>query len=137
MKEKILVAFICNTHGSYIEHLAPIRQSNLCLTGDTQLKLLRSDDKEEAMSLSSFVEAWNYGGMNGVKVRSYNTETGEFVWENVSAAAKTATVTELMEIEDEKGNLIRCTPDHQIWTQNRGWVMAKDLTETDVLCTDI
>lgn len=126
----------CNTHGSYIEHLAPIRQSNLCLTGDTQLKLLRSDDKEEAMSLSSFVEAWIYGGMNGVKVRSYNTETGEFVWENVSAAAKTATVTELMEIEDEKGNLIRCTPDHQIWTQNRGWVMAKDLTETDVLCTD-
>ena len=55
----------------------------------------------------------------------------------MSAAAKTATVTELMEIEDEQGNVIRCTPDHQIWTQNRGWVMAKDLTESDVLCAEI
>lgn len=126
-----------NQHGSYVEHVAPIRQSNLCLTGDTQLKLQHTDGHEESMSLSSFVEAWSYGGMNGVKVRSFNTQTESFVWEDVSAAAKTATVTELMEIEDEKGNVIRCTPDHQIWTQNRGWVMAKDLTETDVLCAEI
>ena len=126
-----------NTHGAYIENLAPIRQSNLCVTGDTQLKILHTDGKEETMSMSSFVEAWNYGGMNGVKVRSYDTDTQQFVWADVSAAAKTATVTELMEIEDEQGNVIRCTPDHQIWTQNRGWVMAKDLTESDVLCAEI
>jgi hypothetical protein len=127
----------CNTHGSYIEHLAPIRQSNLCLTGDTELKLLHTDGKEQTVSLDSFVERWQYGGMNNVKVRSYNTDTAQFVWADVSAAAKTATVTELMEIEDENSNLIRCTPDHQIWTQNRGWVMAKDLVETDVLCAEI
>jgi len=126
-----------NTHGAYVEHLAPIRQSNLCLTGDSQLKIIHTDGVEKTIDLASFVEAWSYGGMNNVKVRSYNTETGEFVWSEVSAAAKTATVTELMEIEDEKGNVIRCTPDHQIWTQNRGWVMAKDLAETDVLCAEI
>ena len=126
-----------NTHGSYIEHLAPIRQSNLCLTGDAELKIIHTDGTERTMDLASFVEVWQYGGMNGVKVRSYNTATGEFVWSEVSAAAKTATVTELMEIEDEKGNVIRCTPDHQIWTQNKGWVMAKDLAEIDVLCAEI
>ena len=126
-----------NTHSSYIEHLAPIRQSNLCLTGDAELKIIHTDGTERTIDLASFVEAWQYGGMNGVKVRSYNTATGEFVWSEVSAAAKTATVTELMEIEDEKGNVIRCTPDHQIWTQNRGWVMAKDLAEIDVLCAEI
>ena len=126
-----------NTHGSYIEHLAPIRQSNLCLTGDAELKIIHTDGTERTMDLASFVEVWQYGGMNGVKLRSYNTATGEFVWSEVSAAAKTATVTELMEIEDEKGNVIRCTPDHQIWTQNKGWVMAKDLAEIDVLCAEI
>ena len=98
---------------------------------------MHTDDKEETVSLDSFVERWQYGGMNNVKVRSYNTNTAQFVWADVSAAAKTATVTDLMEIEDEKGNVIRCTPDHQIWTQNRGWVMAKYLTELDVLCAEI
>jgi ribonucleotide reductase alpha subunit len=125
-----------NTHGSYIEHLAPIKQSNLCLTGDSQLKIKHTDGMERTIDLASFVEAWSYGSMNNMKVRSYNTETGEFVWSQVSAAAKTATVTEIMEIEDEKGNMIRCTPDHQIWTESRGWVMAKNLAETDMACTD-
>jgi len=58
-------------------------------------------------------------------------------WNLVSNAAKTATVTTLIEIEDASGKIIRCTPDHQIFTKNRGYVMAKDLKETDVLCTEI
>lgn len=126
-----------NTHGPYKEHVAPIRQSNLCLTGDTQIRIQHTDGVERDMDLASFVESWGYGGMSGVRVRSYNTDTGEFVWSEVSAAAQTATVTELLEIEDEQGNVIRCTPEHQIWTQNRGWVMAKDLAESDVLCTEM
>jgi ribonucleotide reductase alpha subunit len=123
----------CNTHGSYIEEVAPIRQSNLCLTGDSQLRIQHTDGTERTMALAHFVEAWSAGDMNNVKVRSYNTQTGQFVWSDVSAAAKTATVTELMQIDHASGNMIHCTPDHQIWTQNRGWVMAKDLTEHDDL----
>lgn len=123
-----------NTHGSYIESLAPIRQSNLCVTGDTVIQIQHTDGSQESICLSNFVQAWNCGSMTGVKVRSYNTQTASFVWENVSAAAKTATVTRLMEIQEGTGNTIRCTPDHQIWTQNRGWVMAKDLSDTDRLC---
>jgi ribonucleoside-diphosphate reductase alpha chain len=126
-----------NTHGSYKPDLAPIRQSNLCLTGDTQLTVMHTDGKQEVISLDRFVEVWQYGGMTDVKVRSYDTQTAQFVWSEVTAAAQTATVTELIEIEDEQGNVIKCTPDHEIWTQNRGWVMAKDLVETDVLCTEI
>lgn len=126
-----------NTHSSFIEELAPVKQSNLCLTGDTQLQLQHSDGTESTTDLASFVEAWQYGAMTGVKVKSYDTNSDTFIWADVSAAAKTATVTELLEIEDENGHIIRCTPDHQIWTKNRGWVMAKDLEETDVLCADI
>ena len=75
--------------------------------------------------------------MIGANVKSYDTTTGEFVWSQVTAAAKTAIVSELIEIDDDHGNVIRCTPEHKIWTKNRGWVMAKNLIETDVLCTDI
>ena len=39
-----------------------------------------------------------------------------------------------MQITDEEtGIKIRCTPDHMIFTKNRGYVMAKDLNVDDVL----
>jgi intein/homing endonuclease len=74
--------------------------------------------------------------MNGVKVRSSNISTGELTWSAVKNAAKTATVTELIEIEDESGKIIRCTYDHQVYTKNRGYVKAGELLETDVLCIE-
>jgi intein/homing endonuclease len=35
--------------------------------------------------------------------------------------------------DDKTGKVVECTPDHKIFTQNRGWVEAKDLTEDDEL----
>jgi intein/homing endonuclease len=41
---------------------------------------------------------------------------------------------EILEIQDEvTGKILRCTPDHQVYTKNRGYVMAKDLVEDDEL----
>jgi len=31
------------------------------------------------------------------------------------------------------GKSIKCTPDHKVYTQNRGYVEAKDLKQEDVL----
>jgi hypothetical protein len=127
-----------NTHSSFIESEAPVHQSNLCVTGDSMISIKYSDDTIKELPIDSFVEQWDHGTMVGVKVKSYDTTTGEFVWSPVTAAAKTNTVSELIEIEDSSsGNIIRCTPEHEIWTKTRGWVMAKDLLESDVLCTDI
>lgn len=39
----------------------------------------------------------------------------------------------LIEIEMEDGTFVKCTPNHKFLTLNRGWVMAKDLTEADEL----
>jgi hypothetical protein len=36
-------------------------------------------------------------------------------------------------VTDENGNFIICTEDHKIWTQNRGYVRAGDLIESDTL----
>jgi ribonucleoside-diphosphate reductase alpha chain len=114
----------------------PIYQSNLCLTGDTKIQIMNTDGTIQSMSLVSYVEQFELGAMIGVKVRSSNILTGEVTWNTVSNAAKTATVTELIEIEDESGKIIRCTPDHQIYTKNRGYVKASELLETDVLCVE-
>ena len=39
----------------------------------------------------------------------------------------------LVKITDENGNSIKCTPDHLVYTKNRGYVEAQHLVETDEL----
>jgi intein/homing endonuclease len=36
-------------------------------------------------------------------------------------------------IDEESGKTITCTPNHKVFTKNRGYVMAKDLKENDEL----
>src|SRR5262249_46910493 len=38
---------------------------------------------------------------------------------------------EIVELRFSDGSRLRCTPGHRIWTGNRGWVHAQDLTEAD------
>jgi ribonucleoside-diphosphate reductase alpha chain len=38
---------------------------------------------------------------------------------------------EVLELRFSDGSRLRCTPGHRIWTANRGWVHASDLTEQD------
>jgi intein/homing endonuclease len=88
----------------------------------------------ETMSLESAVKRWELGALTNSKIKSYNGNIVE--WKPISAAAKTKTVTELYEIEDDAGNIIRCTADHLIFTKNRGYVRADELVETDILCNN-
>ncbi len=38
---------------------------------------------------------------------------------------------EILELRFSDGARLRCTPKHRIWTANRGWVRAEDLTASD------
>jgi ribonucleotide reductase alpha subunit len=38
---------------------------------------------------------------------------------------------EILELRFSDGSRLRCTPGHRIWTANRGWVHAEELTEDD------
>ena len=40
---------------------------------------------------------------------------------------------EVIELRFSDGSRLRCTPNHRIWTQNRGWVHARDLSEHDLV----
>lgn len=103
-----------------------IKQSNLCLTGDTKI-LCKIDDLVEEYTLSDVVIMWNLGLDIFVLGRN---ENGVECWGNISAAAQTGLVDELIEIEDEAGNKITCTPEHLIMTE-RGYVKASELSEND------
>lgn len=66
-------------------------------------------------------------------VLSYNSSTGKNEWATVSAAALTRKDADVIKLETTDGATITLTPDHLVYTENRGWVEAKDLAETDVL----
>ena len=112
-----------------------IYQSNLCcITGETQITFQHENGTIEQLSIASAVERFELGGLTNSKIKSF--KNGDVSWENISAAAQTKVVTEIYEIEDENGNILRCTNDHLIYTKNRGYIRADELLETDELCIE-
>lgn len=107
-----------------------IYSSNLCVTGDTQITI-SSDIGEIVINikeLDTYLDKYPH-----LKVKSFNTETRLSEFKKIEAFAMTNPKARLMKITSESGASIRCTPDHKIWTENRGYVEAKNLIETDTL----
>jgi len=97
-----------------------IGSSNLCLAGDTEIQT--SDATKLLKDITS-----------NDSVYSMNTETYELELKKVTNSGMTNPNTKVMKITDTNGQFIICTPEHKIWTENRGYIMAKDLLETDKL----
>jgi hypothetical protein len=115
-----------------------IHASNLCFVGDTPIDVSVCADGSEyvTMRLDEFTHAFNLGIWETVYTRSWDTDTNQFVWAKVSAAAQIGTSDEIIEIETIDGKIIECTPEHLILTKNRGWVEAQHLIETDELIVE-
>jgi ribonucleotide reductase alpha subunit len=108
-----------------------IRASNLCVTGDTVIDLLIDDKYPLLISikdLGCYMEKHD-----NIKVKSYDIELKKEVYSTVEAFAQTGESIDIIEIKDEQGNTLKCTPEHKIYTSNRGYVEARDLREDDEL----
>jgi ribonucleoside-diphosphate reductase alpha chain len=110
-----------------------IHASNLCLTGDTIVEVSSKYDGSDSskLTLEEFNDMFNLSIWKEIYVKSWDGNNE--VWSKVTNSAQTGITDELIEVTSENGKSIRCTPDHQILTKNRGWVCAKDLEETDEL----
>jgi len=71
----------------------------------------------------------------GDYVLSYDTKQQSFKKNVIQETYERSFNGELVQIETEDGSFLEVTPDHPIWTINRGWVEAKDLTVKDELKT--
>jgi ribonucleotide reductase alpha subunit len=134
----------CNSHSSYKDQ---ITMSNLCVAGDTWISIrhdlnnysdesIFSDtvDKTTDIQIKDLEQFSNNLFVNNLKVLSYNIETGKEEWAPITAFAQTSPKSKVMKITDEEsGKSIVVTPEHKVFTKNRGYVMAKDLVETDEL----
>jgi len=133
----------CNSHSSFLDK---VEMSNLCVSGDTQIQIRyvepQYDDVGEIYDGEVFneeiqikeLEPYIGNGSDTVEVLSYAIETGKEEWAPITAFAQTSPKAKVMKITDEEsGKSIIVTPEHQVFTKNRGYVMAKDLTENDEL----
>jgi ribonucleoside-diphosphate reductase alpha chain len=134
----------CNSHSSFKDK---VEMSNLCVAGDTWISIrhdlnhysdesISSDtvDKTTDIQIKDLEQFSNNLFVNNLKVLSYNIETGKEEWAPITAFAQTSPKSKVMKITDEEsGKSIVVTPEHKVFTKNRGYVMAKDLVETDEL----
>jgi ribonucleoside-diphosphate reductase alpha chain len=75
-----------------------------------------------------------------VCVLAFDTQTENVEWVPVDAAQMTRPNAELIELEIDTirgAKTLCCTPDHPIFTNNRGYVRADELTEDDDLVISI
>jgi len=107
-----------------------IRSSNLCLDGDTLVKC-RIDGIEKEFDMVTLDVLFKNG--ERIEVLSRDINKGIDEWCLVENSGITNVDAETIKVSDENGNFIICTEDHQIWTQNRGYVRAGDLEENDTL----
>lgn len=107
-----------------------IRSSNLCLDGDTIIKC-RFDGVEKDLDMVTLDVLFKSG--EKIEVLSRDIENDIDEWCLVENSGMTNINAETIKVTDENGNYIICTEDHQIWTQNRGYVRAGDLEENDIL----
>lgn len=116
-----------NSHGGFNAALAPVRMTNLCcLTGDMVVTAMNTDGDVEDILIKDIT--------TDHKVYSRNIKTGKNEFKPVNASLMTRKNAELIKItDDETNNYIICTPDHLVYTKNRGYVEAQHLLETDEL----
>lgn len=99
---------------------------NPCISGDTLVKTDKGDIK-------MFDLLKRYEDGEKFKAYSYNISTGNVELKDIANALKTQENANLIELELEDGSTVKLTPDHKVFTENRGYVEASQLTENDVL----
>lgn len=133
-----------------------ISATNPCLTGDTIVKaalldidlnklveyypninfdiVLQSNYISIDIDLKTLVDIYkNNKNSAPILVLSYNEDTKTNEWKEVKWGDMTRSNAEIIELELEDGSTIKLTPDHKVFTSNRGWIEAQNLNVEDEL----
>jgi ribonucleoside-diphosphate reductase alpha chain len=110
-----------------------INASNPCFPGDARV--------HTTLGVIPFAElydrAWEGEEFRVYTHRATATEPGEGVVATTPITVMQTGVQPIVRLRFSNGQELRCTPNHRIWTLNRGYVAAADLTSDDrVLLND-
>jgi len=97
--------------------------TNPCVTGDTIVKTLNGDLTIKEIFDNKIL----------ADIYSYNTETEKIEVDKIENVYLTRKNANVIELELDNGESIKLTPDHKVYTKNRGWTPAGVLTTEDIL----
>lgn len=101
--------------------------TNPCVTGDT---LVQTDQGK--LLIKDIIEKINkYNEL--IKVLSYDINNDVLEYQPINSGDLTRKNANIIEIETEDGDILKLTPDHKVYTENRGYIKASELTENDIL----
>jgi len=106
---------------------------NPCVSGDTILEVL-IDEIYHKITIENLTAYLEKNPKSIIKVKSYNIEEDRIEYNVTSFIGVTQKDAKILKITDtitEKS--IKVTPDHQVWTENRGWIRADHLKSDDIL----
>jgi ribonucleoside-diphosphate reductase alpha chain len=110
----------------------PVTTSNLCLDGQTIVTVTIDNSSPVDITMEEVNDLFNHGKQ--LSVLSKNIHTGEIVFSSIQNSALTNPSADVIKITDEKsGKSIICTPEHKVFTVNRGYVEAAKLMQDDIL----
>jgi ribonucleoside-diphosphate reductase alpha chain len=105
-----------------------INASNPCFTGDSRVHtdkgLVRFDSLLKRVLEGETFDVYTHDVTNPSNPRSrvHLSKPTQFMVTGVN---------EILRVRFSDGHEIRCTPNHRLWTRNRGWVRADELREQD------
>ena len=115
-------------HFNPLKKILKINATNPCITGDA----LVMTDKGYIPILDLLDE-----GIDKFQVLTFDIESKELQWEKIVGGGKTRSNTNVIEIIMDDESTLRLTPDHLIYTENRGYVKASQLKNEDIIiCLD-
>lgn len=109
----------------YFEDGFITKGTNPCITGDALIKTLHGE-----FTIPEIEERMKFGP---IYAQTFNETTKKIEYKEIEVAQKTKENANIIEIETEDGELLKLTPDHKVYTENRGWIEAAQLSETDIL----
>lgn len=92
----------------------------MCIAGDTEILTNQGN-----LTIKEIVD-----DTLEVKVLTLNEDTKEYEWKEINKYYDNG-VKEIIKLEFANGYALKCTSDHKIFTNNRGWVEAQQLDEKD------
>jgi ribonucleoside-diphosphate reductase alpha chain len=109
-----------------------INASNPCFTGDTRVHtdkgLIRFDELIRRVTAGESFEVYTHDSTNPERSSRaiHLTNPTQFMVNGVK---------EILKLRFSDGRELRCTPNHRLWTTNRGWVRADELADSDKIPT--
>lgn len=99
--------------------------TNPCLAGDSVINLADNS----WVRIDQLVTRFENG--EAIEVKTLNETTGDIESKPITNAFLTKRNTQVIKLKFDNGQVLKLTPDHKVFTTNRGWVEATNLTTSD------